>query len=518
MQDRPQERILVIAPTGQDAQAIVRLLEEHGHHTEVCEGPNEACRLMVSGAALLLLAEEALELPQASELLEQLRNQPPWSELPLIVLTSSGKSRFAAMLERFAAAAGSVTLLERPIGTLTLLRSVDVALRARRRQYQVRDLLEDKARLAAIVESSNDAIISKDLSGVITTWNLAASKLFGYQASEVIGQPVIILNPEDRLDEEPEILNRIRRGESVEHFETVRRRKDGSLVDVSLTVSPIFGVRQEIIGASKIARDITTRKQIEKALEEAQEALRRHASSLEQIVADRTRDLRATNEQLEAFVYTIAHDLRAPLRSMIGYSQLLVDDYAAGLEPPARTLLKRIQGSSEFMDKLLLDLLAYGRAARAEIELVPVDVAKAWETAMFQCAAQIEQTQAQVEAMEPLPKVRAHEATLGQCLANLLSNALKFVSPGVQPRIRFWGEAAGPLVRLWVADNGIGIPAEQQERAFRVFERLNGARYSGTGVGLSIVRKGAERMGGRVGVESEPGSGSRFWIELHKAE
>jgi signal transduction histidine kinase len=151
------------------------------------------------------------------------------------------------------------------------------------------------------------------------------------------------------------------------------------------------------------------------------------------------------------------------------------------------------------------------------MELAPVDVQKAWDAAVFQSAIQIEQTQAHVKAVPPLPVVIAHEATLGQCLANLLSNALKFMAPDVRPQVRFWAEGRNGVDRLWVEDNGLGIPAEQRERVFRVFERLHGSRFAGTGIGLSIVRKGVERMGGSVGVESEPGNGSRFWIELPKA-
>lgn len=245
---------------------------------------------------------------------------------------------------------------------------------------------------------------------------------------------------------------------------------------------------------------------------------KREEERLEKTVAERTTALSETNEQLEAFVYTIAHDLRGPLRSIAGYSQLLADDYAAALDEPARHLLERIQGSAEFMDRLILDLLAFGRTARAEIELSRVDVRKAWSIALAQTADQREQAQAEIETIGALPSVLAHEATLGQVFANLLSNAMKFVAPGVRPHIRLRSEDRGDLVRLWVEDNGIGIPPELKERVFRVFERLNGSRYAGTGIGLSIVRKGVERMGGKVDVESTPGEGSRFWIELKKAD
>ncbi|MBA4150867.1 MAG: GAF domain-containing protein [Verrucomicrobia bacterium] len=258
------------------------------------------------------------------------------------------------------------------------------------------------------------------------------------------------------------------------------------------------------------------RKLAEEALHATQSQLEQYTHELEGRVAQRTADLKGMNEQLEAFVYSIAHDLRAPLRALIGYSQMLVEDHSADLDEDAKELLNRIQNSSGFMDKLVIDLLAYGRAASAEIELAPVSVQEQWEIALSQCATQIEQTNAQVETIGQLPTVRAHAATLGQCLANLLSNALKFIKAGAKPQVRFWSDDHGHYVRLWIADNGIGIAPEQKERVFRVFERLQSSRYPGTGIGLSIVRKGIERMGGKVGVESEPNKGSRFWIELPK--
>ena len=631
-ESKSDERVLILAPVGHDAAAMAALLGERGFHAQVCGEPGEAARQVVAGTGVLLLTEEALQLPHAPDLFEVLKAQPPWSELPLIIFTSPGQSRLAQLLDLAALAARSVTLLERPLSAATLIRSVEVALRSRRRQYQVRDLLEDKAHLAAIVEFSDEAIVSKDLHGIIKSWNRGAERLFGYMAEEAIGQPITILVPEDRLEEEARIFERIEKGELVDHFETMRRHKDGRLLDISLTISPVRDESGRIVGASKIARDIGARKRAEHALLASEERYRtlvsqirdyaifridtagvatswndgvkrvlgfeqqefigqdiapaifnvedfqagvpqrelqtaaregtanndrwmrrkdgtrffasgittalkdeagnvvgfskvlrdvtekKHAEeALERTVAERTADLRATNEQLEAFVYSIAHDLRAPLRTITGYSQLLVDDHAGRLEPTAQHLLKRIQGASEFMDKLLLDLLAYGRTARSEITLGPVPVREAWKTALFQCSSQIEQTHAEVEAVEPLPTVRAHEATLGQCLANLLSNALKFVAPGVRPHVRCRAEERNDYARVWVEDNGIGIPTELQNRAFRVFERLHGSRYVGTGIGLSIVRKGIERMGGTVGLESEVGKGSRFWIELPKA-
>lgn len=286
------------------------------------------------------------------------------------------------------------------------------------------------------------------------------------------------------------------------------------LLCVVACIGPAGGGRTRF---SYVAKDITERKLTELALRDAQARLQEHASQLEQAVAERTAELREASEQLETFVYSVAHDLRGPLRAVTGFAQLLVEDYAEKLDPTARHMLERIQGASEFMDRLVIDLLTFGRVARARIELEPVSVAKAWEQAWFQCAVEAERSRAKVEVIEPLPCVRGHEATLGQMLANLLGNALKFVADGATPEVRLRAEPRGEWVRLWVEDNGIGIAPDQRERVFRVFERLHGTRYGGTGVGLAIVRKGAERMGGRTGVESEPGKGSRFWIELRRA-
>ena len=251
-----------------------------------------------------------------------------------------------------------------------------------------------------------------------------------------------------------------------------------------------------------VAGDVTDRKRAEE--------------ELERLVRSRTLELQASNEQLEAFVYSVSHDLRAPLRSLTGYSELLLDEQAERLDASGREMLKRIHTSALFLDRLLLDLLWYGRTARAELELGAVDVGEAWQAAQYQCEADLERTRAAVETRGALPQVRAHLPTLGQVLANLLLNAIRFVPDDRRPRVRFHAEDRGDAVRLWLEDNGIGIEPEHHQRIFRLFERLHGARYGGTGIGLFIVRKAVERMDGTVGVESTLGEGSRFWIELPK--
>lgn len=266
-------------------------------------------------------------------------------------------------------------------------------------------------------------------------------------------------------------------------------------------------------------KDITERRNNDEALKQAKEQIDRHATYLEGLVQERTAVLKEANDQLATFVYSIAHDLRAPLRSMQGFSQVLLDDFAPSLDENAANFLKRINASAEFLDKMILDLLAFSVASgvKNESELQSVSVEAAWDVALYQYADFIEKTKAQIETIRPLPSVHAHGPTLAQVLAHLLSNALKFVPTGESPKIRFWAEDFGQHVRLWVEDSGIGISPEHHQRVYRAFERLDGERYPGTGIGLAIVRKSIDRMGGWLGLESAPGKGSKFYVELRKA-
>ena len=406
------------------------------------------------------------------------------------------------------------------------LKNAQSIVQARRRAEE--ELRKQSEWLRVTLASIGDAVISTDSDGRVSFVNRVAEILTGWPQAEALGHPLTdvlcIVDEKRREPVENPTLRALKEGVIVELADhTLLISKEGTHQPIDGSAAPIRSTGGDILGSVLILRDITESKQSEEALVAAQHRLAEHAQILETRVAQRTADLGETNEQLESFVYSIAHDLRAPLRAMTGFSQLLLEDHLSGLDETGQKLLRRIHAASEFMDQLLLDLLAFGRAARAEVELGPVEVQKAWAAALFQTAAQAEQSNAHIEVLGALPVLRAHEATLGQSLANLLSNALKFVATGVQPHIRFHSEeiassgtegGEGAHARLWVEDNGIGIPLEHQERAFRVFERLHGARYPGTGIGLSIVRKGVERMGGKVGVNSEPGKGSSFWIEL----
>jgi len=375
---------------------------------------------------------------------------------------------------------------------------------------------QSRSLLAAIVDSSDDAIIAKDLNSIITSWNAGAQRIFGYTAEEIVGKSIVTLIPPELQSEEVTIIGRIRSGQRIDHFETRRVTKDGRLVELSLSVSPIRNESGAIIGASQIARDITERKRVERELVEAQQQLRSHAAELERRVDERTKELKKSIAELESFSYSLTHDLRAPLRAVRSYIEIFMEEYAEKVDEEGTDMLKKSIEAAKRMDRMVLDLLTFTRMSHEEMPIEPSDI-EALITLVCQDRPDLRAPRADVHIESPLPKVMGNNASLSQCLSNLLDNAVKFVAPGVKPKVRVYAETANGMVRLVVADNGIGIAPADQAKLFRMFHRLHGSEYAGTGIGLAIVRKAAERMGGSAGVDSSVGNGSRFWLQLHEA-
>lgn len=365
------------------------------------------------------------------------------------------------------------------------------------------------ARLAAIINGSDDAIVSKNLNGIVTSWNPGAERVFGYTEREMIGHPIVKLLPPDRLNEEQDILARLQRGERVDHFQTIRRRKDGKLIHVSLTISPIRDKKGVVIGASKIARDITI-------LREAHQTLESHARELEMKVRERTKKLEETVAELESFSYSLSHDMRAPLRAIHSFTEIALEDHGDHLGEGKEHLLRVISAAAR-MDRLILDVLSFTRVSRSDITVGRLDVEHLVKDIIAE-RPELQRGQAEVIVDGPLLSVVGHDASLTQCLTNLMDNAVKFKREGVRAEVHISTELAGDDVRICVTDNGIGIEPEAQQRLFSLFQRLpNAEKYDGTGIGLAIVRKAAERMNGSAGVRSLVGQGSTFWIQLPKA-
>lgn len=351
--------------------------------------------------------------------------------------------------------------------------------------------------LRAIVDSSDDAIISKDLEGTITSWNKSAERLFGYTAQEAIGQAVAkLLIPSDRQNEEPQILARLRKGERVDHFQTKRRCKDGTVLDISLTISPVRDPRDVIIGASKIARDITDQVRTQAALREANESLKR------------------SNSDLEHFAYSASHDLQEPLRIITAYSQMVQKKFATPLGPDGIEYLGYVVDAAARMERLLADLRAYTHVTLTDTGLPPVIAAQAsLERTISTFQRTVEESGARIVSA-PLPSVKCAEFHLDQLFQNLIGNALRYRG-AASPEIEIGAERDGDKWRFFVRDNGIGIGPEYQEEIFGIFKRLHtSSEYPGTGMGLAICKRIVERTGGKIWLESSLGTGSTFYFTL----
>jgi PAS domain S-box-containing protein len=361
------------------------------------------------------------------------------------------------------------------------------------------DESEESFRL--LVDSVLDyAIYMLDPDGNVISWNAGAQRLKGWQSREILGRHVSVFHTADSVAEgRPQHELRVAREQGVFREEARRQRKDGSEFFADITLTALYDKNRTLRGFAKVTRDITERK------------------LAEQRMAEQNKALQAVNAELQSFAYSVAHDLRAPLRAMRGFSQALMQDYGTLLDDTGLDYLQRIAGAAVRMDDLIEDLLSYARLGQEEIPLKAVSLNVVAEVAKDQVSALAREAGGTIIVEESLPVVRGSLTVLIQILVNFLSNGLKFTKPGVAPVVRIWSEQDEYVVRVWVEDNGIGIAPEHHARVFEVFQRLHGVgQYEGTGIGLAVVRKGVERMGGKVGMESQLGNGSRFWFELAK--
>jgi two-component system sensor histidine kinase/response regulator len=231
----------------------------------------------------------------------------------------------------------------------------------------------------------------------------------------------------------------------------------------------------------------------------------------------KNRELVETVDELERYSYSISHDMRAPLRTMSGYAQILMEECEAQVSPENFNFIRKIAAGALRLDRLIQDVLSYSVVARSKFKLQPVNLDQLTRDILEQYPG-FQMPHADVQIEGALPRVMANEATLTQCISNLIGNAIKFVKPGTEPRVRISAERRGNECRIWFVDNGIGIAPVDLERIFGIFVKIHPPdTYSGTGIGLSIVRKSAQKMNGEVGVESTLGVGSRFWLQLELA-
>ncbi len=375
--------------------------------------------------------------------------------------------------------------------------------------------------LAALIESADDAIISKTLDGIITSWNNGAQRIFGYTAEEAIGNPVTMLIPPDHIDEEPAILARLRAGERIEHYETVRVTKEGRLIDISLTVSPIKGPHGDIVGASKIARDITEQRQARKALDAAYEAANRARGEAEQAAIENQRLYQKAEESSrlkEEFLATISHELRTPLSAILGWTRMLRMGQLSELDQTKA--LDTIERNARAQAQLIDDLLDVSRivTGKLRMDVRPSDPISFIDAAVEAVRPAAEAKGVRVQKVMDTGNVSipGDPVRLQQVVWNLLSNAIKFTPRGGRVQIR--SERVNSHLEIVVSDTGQGISADFLPHVFDRFRQADqktSRQHGGMGLGLAIVRHLVELHGGTVRANSEGvGQGAMFTVQV----
>jgi PAS domain S-box-containing protein len=381
-----------------------------------------------------------------------------------------------------------------PIRMTGVVRDITV-----RRQAE-ESLRASEAQFRAMCDVSPMGIFLVRPDGHVTYGNASDLKLTGLTWEDTMGLNwVKAIHPEDRERALAEWSRAIDAGQP---YEGVGRylHEDGKIVWWDVKTAPVE-VDGQLLGFVGIVVDISDRVERER--------------ELEQRVAERTRELKQANEDLDAYAHSVAHDLRAPLRAMFGFARALREDYADRLDEEGREYTEVIESAAHQMDELTTDLLEYSQVGRGEFSVEPVDLDDVLEKALEPFAVDVCACQADLHIEHPLGTVVGHGRLLVQVVSNLVANAMKFVAPGAKPEIRIWSHARNGSRRLWIEDNGIGIAPRFHAKIFQVFERLHGIEtYAGTGIGLAIVRRAVESMGGQFGVESSAGAGSRFWVEF----
>lgn len=383
-------------------------------------------------------------------------------------------------------------------------------------QLLVRDITARKqaslaqARLAAIVESSEDAIVGKNLSGTILTWNAAAARMFGYTAEEIVGRSILTIIPPELAHEEAGILSKLGRGERIENFETIRVRKGGERFPVALTISPIKDEHGKVVGASKIARDIADRKRIER---EREELLRREQAARSQA--------EEANRIKDEFLATVSHELRAPLSAISGWTHVLGN---AALKDADRTrAVEAIQRGVQSQTQLINDLLDVSRivAGKMRLDIRPLKLVEVLEQSIdtVRPAAEAKRVRLQVILDPAADPLSGDSDRLQQVFWNLLSNAIKFTPSGGRVELR--SERINSHIEITVSDTGIGVRPEVLPFVFDRFRQADSAitrQFGGLGLGLAIVRHLVELHGGTVSADSAgENQGATFIVRLPAA-
>ncbi|MBE9054127.1 response regulator [Nostocales cyanobacterium LEGE 11386] len=478
--DNPDERILIIRQLEQEFDEL---------HVEQIVDAQELTQLINSENFDLVITDYHLIWTNGIEVLRAIKARYP--EKPVVMFTNTGSEEIAVEAMKLGL---DDYVIKSPEHYISLRVSVRNALE--RSQERKRSYLLD-LRLQSLLERLNVGVFRALPDGRLLEANSAFLRLIGLDAFPT--------EQEVNLNDYALQIGSYSQSKPWER-QVELERPDGSKVWVLLneSVSKFDGT----ILIDVLVEDITERVQAEMQIQQIN-------ATLEQRVIERTQQLEQANKDLETFAYSMSHDIREPLRTIHGFARVILEDFGESLGTVCQDYLQRIINGAKTLDELIQNLLIYSRFNRTDIVLQPVALDAVLNNALSQLEEVIQDKGVEITVEKPLPIVMGNYYMLIQIVLNLLSNAIKFVAPKTQPQIRIWAEEHEKNVCFWVQDNGIGIAPENQQRIFQTFTRLNGADfYQGSGIGLALVRKGVERMGGKVGVQSELEEGSRFWVKL----
>ena len=511
--------ILIVDDRADKLLALEAVLGSLGQNLVQARSGKEALRYLLKQDFAVILLDVSMPSMDGFETAALIRQRPRSEHTPIIFVTSIGNSE--NHISR-GYSLGAVDYLLTPIVPEVLRAKVSVFVelhrqtelakaqgeqlrrleesRHQRELAQVADRLEIETRRNRFFTLALDMLGIADFNGHLLQLNPSWQKTLGYTESELKAiSGIDLVHPEDRTAM-LEKMEQLKAGIAAVQLEGRYRHKDGSYRWLLWSAVPFSSENLIYI----FARDITPRKEAEAKVEMLNVQLEQRLNALTSI-----------NSELEAFNYSIAHDLRTPLRSMSGFAKALLEDESANLTSLGLEYATRIARSANYMDNLLLDMLTYSRLAAAEMQPETFALDDPIRELLTLVDKEVQDRQVTIEVSSPLGTVFAHLPTFKQILTNLISNSIKFLSPDRPPRVRIYSKSVASFLRLCVEDNGIGIPQEHHEKIFGMFQRLHDSQtYPGTGIGLALVRKGAERMGGRVGLESQLGRGSCFWVDL----
>jgi PAS domain S-box-containing protein len=363
--------------------------------------------------------------------------------------------------------------------------------------------------LAAIVEFTDNAIISKTLDGIIKSWNGGSEKMFGYTSAEAIGNHISLIIPKEHINEEKSILEKICNNKAIEHYETIRRKKNGQQIHISLTVSPIKDRAGRIIGVSKIACDITNRKKSEANLIRLNKEL---VYQIEEKQRQAT-ELVIANKGLRQFAYVASHDLQEPLRTVSNYMQAFEEDYVGQLDDNALKFVRSVENATKRMSMVIKSLLNFSRFGH-NTKVEPVNCKTLLCDVINDLATMVKDSKTTIEVGD-MPILNVCATEMRQVFQNLITNAIKFRKTDTEPKIQIRSEQIDEKWKFSVSDNGIGIDPVHFERIFDIFQRLHtNAEYEGNGIGLANCKQIIELHKGQIGVESCLGQGTTFYFTL----